>query len=80
MHKVYAAGVTEIDTLFLFSNYFLRDGITQEQAANRIKSQILVTNEKRVLKANVAICTLCEPEYTQHQVERANWEHLLERM
>ena len=54
-----------------------RDGISEEQALNRIKSQI--SNEERMKKANVAICTLWEPEFTQEQVERA-WRSLIERI
>lgn len=54
-----------------------RDGISKEQAVNRINSQI--SNEERVAKANVTICTLWEPEFTQQQVERA-WGYLLERI
>lgn len=73
-NEVWVTFVPENEAL---SRILLRDGITQEQAANRIKSQI--TNEERVMKANVAICTLWEPEYTQLQVERA-WKHLLERI
>lgn len=72
--EVWVTFVPENEAL---SRILSRDGITQEQAANRIKSQI--TNEERVMKANVAICTLWEPEYTQHQVERA-WKQLLERI
>lgn len=59
------------------SRILSRDGISKEQALNRIKSQI--SNEERVKEANVAICTLWEPEYTQEQVERA-WRSLLERI
>lgn len=59
------------------SRILSRDGISKEQAVNRIQSQI--SNEERVMKANVTICTLWEPEYTQQQVERA-WGHLLERI
>lgn len=58
------------------SRILSRDGISKEQAMNRIKSQI--SNEERVVKANVAICTLWEPEFTQEQVEKA-WRNLLER-
>ena len=72
--EVWVTFVPENEAL---SRILSRDGVTQEQAANRIKSQI--TNEERVAKANVAICTLWEPEYTQQQVERA-WGHLLERI
>lgn len=54
-----------------------RDGISEEQAMNRIKSQI--GNEERIREANVAICTLWEPEFTQKQVVKA-WNNLQERL
>jgi len=72
--EVWVTFVPETEAL---SRIQSRDGISKEQATNRIKSQI--TNEERVMKANVAICTLWEPEYTQKQVEKA-WGHLLERI
>lgn len=59
------------------SRILLRDRISEEQALNRIKSQI--SNEERVTRANVAICTLWEPEFTQEQVEKA-WGRLLQRI
>ena len=73
-NEVWVTFVPENEAL---SRILSRDGISKEQATNRIKSQI--ANEERVMKANVTICTLWEPEYTQHQVERA-WGHLLERI
>lgn len=54
-----------------------RDGVSEEQAANRINSQI--SNEERLAKANIAICTLWEPEFTQAQVVKA-WKSLQERI
>lgn len=72
--EVWVTFVPENDAV---SRILSRDGISKEQAVNRIQSQI--SNEERVMKANVTICTLWEPEYTQQQVERA-WGHLLERI
>ena len=72
--EVWVTFVPESEAL---SRIQLRDGISEEQAANRIKSQI--SNEERVNKANVAICTLWEPEFTQEQVVKA-WINLKERM
>ena len=68
--EVWVTFVPESEAL---SRILLRDGLSQEQAANRIKSQI--SNKERVDKANVAICTLWEPEFTQEQVVKA-WEKL----
>lgn len=72
--EVWVTFVPESEAL---SRILLRDGLPQEQAANRIKSQI--SNKERVDKANVAICTLWEPEFTQEQVVKA-WEKLQERI
>ena len=72
--EVWVTFVPESEAL---SRILLRDGLPQEQAANRIKSQI--SNKERVDKANVAICTLWEPELTQEQVVKA-WEKLQERI
>lgn len=54
-----------------------RDGVSEEQAQNRIKSQM--TNEERVQKANVVLSSLWEPSYTQKQVEKA-WRGLQDRL
>ena len=43
-----------------------RNKLTEEEALQRINSQI--TNEERVIKANVVLSTLWEPEVTQRQV------------
>ena len=73
-NEVWVTFVPESEAL---SRILSRDGFSKEQAVNRINSQI--SNEERIIKANVAICTLWEPEFTQHQVERA-WEDLLKRI
>lgn len=72
--EVWVTFVPESEAL---SRILSRDNISKEQALNRIKSQI--TNEERLAKANVAICTLWESEYTQEQVAKA-WESLQERI
>ena len=72
--EVWVTFVPESEAL---SRILLRDGLPQEQAANRIKFQI--SNKERVDKANFAICTLWEPEFTQEQVVKA-WEKLQERI
>ena len=52
--EVWVTIVPESEAL---SRILLRDGLPQEQAANRIKSQI--SNKERVDKANVAIPVPC---------------------
>lgn len=59
------------------SRILSRDGLSEEQARKRMKSQI--SNEERLAQANVAICTLWEPEYTQEQVVKA-WKLLQARL
>ena len=54
-----------------------RDGISQQHAENRIKSQM--SNQDRVAHANVVFCTLWETDYTQKQVEKA-WVGLQKRL
>nr|CAB3232481.1 bifunctional coenzyme A synthase [Phallusia mammillata] len=54
-----------------------RDGRTEEDAENRLRSQI--TNAERVKKAHVVLSTLWAPEVTQKQVEKA-WTLLSQRM
>ena len=53
-----------------------RDNASLEKAKSILESQL--TNTKRLECANVAFCTLWEPEYTQKQVEKA-WNLLKER-
>lgn len=72
--EVWVTFVPENEAL---SRILSRDGISEEQAVNRINSQI--SNEDRIAKANVAICTLWEPEFTQEQVKKA-WKSLQERL
>ena len=59
------------------SRVLSRDGISEQQAQNRIKSQM--TNEERIVKANVVFSTLWDPKYTQKQVEKA-WKGLQNRL
>ena len=72
--EVWVTFVPESEAL---SRILSRDGISEEQASNRINSQI--SNEERLAKANVAICTLWKPEFTQEQVVKA-WKSLQERL
>lgn len=51
-----------------------RSGMTEEEALKRLRSQM--SNENRVSRANVVLCTLWHPDVTQKQVEKA-W-HLLQ--
>ncbi|KAJ8024780.1 Bifunctional coenzyme A synthase [Holothuria leucospilota] len=53
-----------------------RDGLSEERARQRIESQM--SNQERVARSHVVMCTLWEPEYTQKQVEKA-WKALQER-
>ena len=50
-----------------------RDGKTEEEAQNRISSQM--SNKEIVDQSNVVFCTQWDPEYTQKQVETA-WTEL----
>eukprot|EP00057_Strongylocentrotus_purpuratus_P009252 XP_011663726.1 PREDICTED: bifunctional coenzyme A synthase [Strongylocentrotus purpuratus] len=54
-----------------------RDGLVEERALQRIESQM--TNEERVARSNVVLCTKWEPEITQKQVEKA-WSGLQGRL
>ncbi|XP_063964671.1 bifunctional coenzyme A synthase-like [Lytechinus pictus] len=54
-----------------------RDGLVEERALQRIESQM--TNEERIARSNVVLCTIWEPEITQKQVERA-WSGLQSRI
>ncbi len=53
-----------------------RDNASLEKAKSILESQF--NNKKRLEFANVAFCSLWEPEYTQKQVEKA-WNLLKER-
>lgn len=53
-----------------------RDNASLEKAKSILESQL--TNKKRLEFANVALCSLWEPEYTQKQVEKA-WTLLKQR-
>ncbi|ESO00545.1 hypothetical protein HELRODRAFT_82715 [Helobdella robusta] len=54
-----------------------RNKVSQGEARERIKSQI--SNQERISRSNVVLCTLWEYPYTQKQVEKA-WRLLLERI
>ncbi|XP_030841071.1 bifunctional coenzyme A synthase-like isoform X1 [Strongylocentrotus purpuratus] len=54
-----------------------RDGLVEDRALQRIESQM--TNEERVARSNVVLCTIWEPEITQKQVEKA-WSGLQGRL
>lgn len=46
-----------------------RDKLSEDKASQRISSQM--SNEERVQRSHVVLCTLWEPEYTQQQVTAA---------
>jgi phosphopantetheine adenylyltransferase/dephospho-CoA kinase len=54
-----------------------RNGLTKEESLCRVRSQM--SNEQRVSRANVVLCTLWHPDITQKQVEKA-WNHLQVRI
>ncbi|XP_071498200.1 bifunctional coenzyme A synthase-like [Diadema antillarum] len=54
-----------------------RDGLVEERALQRVESQM--SNEARVARSNVVLCTIWEPEITQKQVEKA-WSGLTDRL
>lgn len=54
-----------------------RDKLSEDKASQRISSQM--SNEERVQRSHVVLCTLWEPEYTQQQVEKA-WKALQSRV
>ena len=51
-----------------------RNKLDEEEAKKRISSQM--TNEERVKKANVVLCTLWEYDVTKKQVRKITTEHL----
>lgn len=73
VHEVWVA---VIDPLEAERRIVERNGIPAEKARERIQSQM--TNNQRVDKANVVLCTLWEYAYTQKQVERS-WDLLNKR-
>lgn len=54
-----------------------RNHLTEEEAKARVASQI--PNSETVAHANVVLCSLWRPAYTQKQVHRA-WNNLIERL
>merc|ERR1712151_119380 len=52
-----------------------RDSKTEEQAQQRIESQL--SNETRIKHANVLLSTIWEPEVTRQIVKKA-WTHLMD--
>ena len=56
---------------------FDRNKLSEEEATKRLAAQM--TNEERVSRSNVVLCTLWDHEYTQQQVEKA-WKHLQDRI
>ena len=47
-----------------------RNGISEEEALKRVRSQM--SNENRVSRANVVLCTLWHPDVTQKQVYKVH--------
>lgn len=54
-----------------------RNKLSEAEAKMRVASQI--SNNETVAHANVVLCSLWRPEYTQKQVQRA-WNNLIERL
>lgn len=54
-----------------------RNNLSEEQAVNRIESQL--TNKEYVRNAHVVFCTLWPVEYTKQQVLKA-WQLLQQRI
>jgi len=54
-----------------------RNNLQEEEAKKRLDAQL--TNQSRVDKSNVVLCTLWEYEYTQKQIEKA-WSLLQDRL
>lgn len=70
VHQVWVCIIPEKEAIKRIKE---RDNITEEQALQRINSQM--SNKERVNKANVIFCSLWEPEYTISQVNKA-WDQL----
>ncbi|XP_056594252.1 bifunctional coenzyme A synthase isoform X1 [Triplophysa dalaica] len=74
VHEVWVATIPEEEAV---KRIVQRDGVKEEEALRRLKSQW--PNAKLVEDANVVLCTLWEPDVTQRQVLKA-WSLLQQRI
>uniref|UniRef100_A0A9J8BGA3 CoA synthase n=1 Tax=Cyprinus carpio carpio TaxID=630221 RepID=A0A9J8BGA3_CYPCA len=74
VHEVWVATIPEEEAV---KRIVQRDGVKEEDALRRLKSQWL--NAKLIEHANVVLCTLWEPDVTQRQVLKA-WTLLQQRI
>ncbi|KAA0704511.1 Bifunctional coenzyme A synthase [Triplophysa tibetana] len=74
VHEVWVATIPEEEAV---RRIVQRDGVKEEEAVRRLKSQW--PNAKLVEDANVVLCTLWEPDVTQRQVLKA-WSLLQQRI
>ncbi|XP_039595818.1 bifunctional coenzyme A synthase [Polypterus senegalus] len=74
VHEVWVTIIPEGEAI---ARIMSRDGVSKENAQKRLDNQW--TNEQRVERANVVLCTSWEPEVTQRQVQKA-WDLLQERI
>ncbi|XP_026114267.1 bifunctional coenzyme A synthase [Carassius auratus] len=74
VHEVWVATIPEEEAV---KRIVQRDGVKEEDALRRLKSQW--TNAKLIEHANVVLCTLWEPDVTQRQVLKA-WSLLQQRI
>lgn len=74
VHEVWVATIPEEEAV---KRIVQRDGVKEEDAVRRLKSQW--PNAKLIEHANVVLCTLWEPEVTQKQVLKA-WSLLQQRI
>ncbi|XP_026057332.1 bifunctional coenzyme A synthase-like [Carassius auratus] len=74
VHEVWVATIPEEEAV---KRIVQRDGVKEEDALRRLKSQWL--NAKLIDHANVVLCTLWEPDVTQRQVLKA-WTLLQQRI
>ncbi|KAG1944386.1 bifunctional coenzyme A synthase [Pimephales promelas] len=74
VHEVWVATIPEEEAV---KRIVQRDGVKEEDALRRLKSQW--PNAKLIEHANVVLCTLWEPDVTQRQVLKA-WNLLQNRL
>ncbi|XP_051543319.1 bifunctional coenzyme A synthase-like [Myxocyprinus asiaticus] len=74
VHEVWVATIPEEEAVKRIAQ---RDGVKEEDAMRRLKSQW--PNAKLIEHANVMLCTLWEPDVTQRQVLKA-WNLLQQRI
>ncbi|XP_065605220.1 bifunctional coenzyme A synthase [Cyrtonyx montezumae] len=74
VHEVWVTVIPEEEAV---KRIVSRDGLSEEAARSRLRSQM--SDSRRVQQAHVVLCTLWEPEVTRRQVEKA-WELLQQRL